>query len=115
MALLVVFVLTTSLPTMLHTVQTTRMLDEEEHEDTELKVRFKEKWRRAVSSQLTGTLRNEVSLEKMSASTLSTYIPTYWVWLDEYLYVVHIYTYILAVARCVPLRCLHIYLHIGCG
>lgn len=41
-------------------LQTSRMLDEEQRDDTELKDRFKEKWTREPSSKLTETLRKEV-------------------------------------------------------
>ena len=42
------------------TVQTSRMLDEEEREDSELRDRFKERWSRQPSSKLTEPLRKEV-------------------------------------------------------
>lgn len=41
--------------------QTTRMLDTEQREDTELRDRFKEQWKREPSDKLTETLRKEVS------------------------------------------------------
>lgn len=37
------------------------MLDDEQREDTELKDRFKEQWKREPSNKLTETLRKEVS------------------------------------------------------
>ena len=41
-------------------MQTHRLLDEEEREDTALRDRFKDKWSRQASSQLTETMRKEV-------------------------------------------------------
>ena len=41
--------------------QTSRMLDKEQQEDTELKDRFKEQWKREPSGKLTETLRKDVS------------------------------------------------------
>ncbi len=43
------------------TSQTSRILDEEEREDTELRERFKERWKRQASNQLTEPLRKEVN------------------------------------------------------
>lgn len=43
-----------------HIVQTHRLLDEEEREDTALRDRFKDKWSRQASSKLTETMRKEV-------------------------------------------------------
>lgn len=40
--------------------ETSRMLDEEEREDTELRDRFKDKWNRQPSDKLTDSLRKEV-------------------------------------------------------
>ena len=37
------------------------MLEEEQQEDTELRDRFKEKWRREMSSKLTESLKKEAS------------------------------------------------------
>ncbi len=42
------------------TSQTSRILDEEEREDSELRERFKERWKRQASNQLTEPLRKEV-------------------------------------------------------
>jgi hypothetical protein len=42
-------------------LQTTRMLDGEQSEDTQLRERFKEQWKREPSAKLTETLRKEVS------------------------------------------------------
>ena len=55
---------TTTYPFHTHTlilVQTQRLLDEEEREDTALRDRFKDKWNRQSSSQLTETIRKEVT------------------------------------------------------
>ncbi|XP_064396654.1 programmed cell death 6-interacting protein-like isoform X2 [Halichondria panicea] len=41
--------------------ETNRILDEEEREDSELRERFKERWKRQASSQLTEPLRKEVN------------------------------------------------------
>lgn len=43
-------------------LQTSRMLDEEQREDTELRDRFKEQWKREPSGKLTETLRKEVGI-----------------------------------------------------
>ena len=42
-------------------MQTQRLLDEEEREDTALRDRFKDKWARQSSSQLTETMRKEIT------------------------------------------------------
>ena len=42
-------------------MQTQRLLDEEEREDTSLRDRFKDKWNRQSSSQLTETMRKEIT------------------------------------------------------
>ncbi len=41
------------------TSQTSRILDEEEREDSELRERFKEQWKRQASNKLTEPLRKE--------------------------------------------------------
>ena len=45
-------------------VQTSRMMEEEERDDMELRDRFKEKWKRETSSKLTETLKKEVRVGK---------------------------------------------------
>lgn len=46
------------------------MLNEEEREDTELRNRFKEKWRREPSSKLTETLRKDVRSQQLIVTIL---------------------------------------------
>lgn len=51
--------------------QTTRMLDDEQKEDTELRDRFKEQWKRELSGKLTETLRKEVSGCQLTGTVLA--------------------------------------------
>lgn len=46
----------------MYVTQTTRLLDEEEKEDSTLRERFKDKWTRKESGVLTESLRKEVWL-----------------------------------------------------
>ncbi len=51
------------------------MIEEEEREDSELRKRFKEKWKRETSSKLTETLKKEVRVAVFRNCSCSMELP----------------------------------------